>query len=119
MDELISRQAAIDGFYEMASDIDHLCTVGDYISFLESLSAQPEQRWIPTSEKLPENGRQVLIYATSVHYALAKYDEMREADGTYKKQWVTFDAWKPFYTIKNVLAWRELPEPYAERRQDE
>ena len=40
--DLISRQAAIDGFHEMASDTDHLCTVGDYISFLESLSAQPE-----------------------------------------------------------------------------
>lgn len=42
MNDSISRQAAIDGFYEMASDTDHLCTVGDYISFLESLSAQPE-----------------------------------------------------------------------------
>jgi len=68
--------------------------------------------WIPCSERLPENGRQVLVYARSVHFALAKYDEMREADGTYKKQWVTFDAWKPFYTIKNVIAWMELPEPY-------
>jgi len=38
----ISRQAAIDGFYEMTSDTNHLCTVGDYVSFLESLSAQPE-----------------------------------------------------------------------------
>ena len=43
MNDLISRQAAIDGFYEMASDMDHLCTVSDYVSFLESLSsAQPE-----------------------------------------------------------------------------
>ena len=43
MDDLISRQAAIDGFYEMASDMEHLCTVSDYVSFLESLpSAQPE-----------------------------------------------------------------------------
>lgn len=40
--DIISRQAAIDGLYEMSSDIDHLCTVGDYVSFLESLSAQPE-----------------------------------------------------------------------------
>jgi len=69
-------------------------------------------KWIPCSERLPENGRQVLVYARSVHFALAKYDEMREADGTYKKQWVTFDSWKPFYTIKNVIAWMELPEPY-------
>ena len=73
-----------------------------------------EQRWIPCSERLPEDGRQVLVYARSVHYALAKYDEMREADGSYKKQWVTFDAWKPFYTIKEVIAWMPLPEPYQE-----
>ena len=43
MNDLISKQTAIDGFYEMASDMDHLCTVSDYVSFLESLpSAQPE-----------------------------------------------------------------------------
>lgn len=43
MDKLISLQAAIDGFYEMASDMEHLCTVSDYVSFLESLpSAEPE-----------------------------------------------------------------------------
>ena len=71
-----------------------------------------EPHWIPVTERLPENGRQVLVYARSVHYALAKYDEMRNADGTYKKQWVTFDAWKPFYTIKDVIAWMPLPEPF-------
>lgn len=53
-DDLISRQTAIDGFYEMASDMDHLCTVSDYVSFLKSLpSAQPERKngeWIVTSE---------------------------------------------------------------------
>ena len=77
-----------------------------------AFSALSKPHWIPVTERLPENGRQVLVYARSVHYALAKYDEMREADGTYKKQWVTFDAWKPFYTIKEVIAWCELPEPY-------
>jgi len=78
----------------------------------EQPTIHPEPHWIPVTERLPENGRQVLVYARSVHYALAKYDEMRNADGTYKKQWVTFDAWKPFYTIKEVIAWCELPEPY-------
>lgn len=44
MSDLIDRQAAIDGFYEMASDMDYLCTVSDYVSFLESLpSVQPER----------------------------------------------------------------------------
>ena len=78
----------------------------------EQPTIQPEPHWIPVTERLPEDGRQVLVYARSVHYALAKYDEMRNADSTYKKQWVTFDAWKPYYTIKDVIAWYELPEPY-------
>lgn len=44
MDDMILRQQAIDGFYEMASDMDHLCTVSDYVSFLESLpSVHPER----------------------------------------------------------------------------
>lgn len=73
-----------------------------------------EPQWIPCSERLPNDSQQVLVYARSTHYALAKYDEMREADGTYKKQWVTFDAWKPFYTIKEVIAWMPLPEPWKE-----
>lgn len=58
----------------------------------------------------PNNSRQVLAYAMGSHFVLAKYDEMRHSDGTYKKEWVTFDAWKPMYPIKNVIAWRDLPE---------
>lgn len=47
MSDLIDRQAAIDGFYEMASDMDYLCTVSDYVSFLESLpSVQPERKTV-------------------------------------------------------------------------
>ena len=78
-----------------------------------------EPHWMPVTERLPENGEQVLVYARSVHYALAKYDEMRETEGTYKKQWVTFDAWKPFYTIKEVIAWMPFPEPYRKERTEE
>lgn len=66
--------------------------------------------WVSVKERLPKDPRQVLVYARSVHYALAKYDEMRQADGTYKKEWVTFDAWKPYYTIKDVIKWMPLPE---------
>ena len=84
--------------------------VEDTISDMPTIEPQPH--WIPCSERLPDNNRQVLVYAMSVHFALAKYDEMREADGTYKMQWVTFDAWKPFYTIKDVLAWMPLPSPW-------
>lgn len=84
----------------------------------KAFEALEGSQWVLCSERLPENGRQVLVFARSVHFALAKYDEMREADGTYKKQWVTFDAWKPFYRVKDVIAWMELPEPYQEGEQE-
>lgn len=81
---------------------------------ISALEKQEQDRWIPVTERLPKEGRQVLVYAVSVHYAIAKYDEMMNADGTWEKQWVTYDAWKPMYKIKGVLAWRPLPEPYTE-----
>lgn len=69
-------------------------------------------KWIPVTDRLPKDNRQVLVYAQSTHFALAKYDEMMEANGEWKRQWVTFDAWKPYYTIKNVIAWMPLPKPF-------
>lgn len=140
MDELINRQAVIDILDVYAELLRRVLDDTDIVGakrtkyewglgLIESCIAdvkglsfvQPKQRLIPCSEKLPKDRRQVLVYARNVGYVLAKYDEMREADGTYKKQWVTFDAWKPYYTIKEVIAWMPVPvpEPYAERSTDE
>ena len=33
--------------------------------------------WIPVSERLPEDGRPVLIYAWNVHHVIARYDTFR------------------------------------------
>ena len=42
--DCISRQAAIDAFYEMATDLDHFCTSADYSNVLNILpSALPER----------------------------------------------------------------------------
>lgn len=38
MSKYIKVDTAIDAFYEMSSDTDHLCTVSDYVKFLESTS---------------------------------------------------------------------------------
>ena len=104
--ELYTKLSGEDGSQET------IATIGAYLRGYRQGKEDAEPHWIPVTERLPENGRQVLVFATSVHYALAKYDEMRDADGTYKKQWVTFDAWKPFYSIKEVIAWMPLPEPF-------
>lgn len=94
--DVISRQAVIDGFYEMASDTDHLCTVADYVKFLESMSSeQPEQQWIPVSERLPKEGQQII--ATVADNSLVGVYIIR---GYYKKM------------HKSVIAWMPLPEPW-------
>ena len=138
--DLIDRQMAIDGFYEMASDMDYLCTVSDYVSFLESLpSAQPytdeeiqkiqdlEQaqldkirelayqdgkadamRWIPISEKFPQEDEDVLLQFPS-NQGVGYYEDgdwmINTGDGIYSI--IGYNEEKP-------IAWMPLPEPYKE-----
>lgn len=104
MSDLIERQDALDAVNDCGICIQKI---------LDVPSAEPERKWIPVTDRLPKDNRQVLVYAQSTHFALAKYDEMMEPNGEWKKQWVTFDAWKPYYTIKNVIAWMPLPEPWG------
>ena len=127
MNDLISRQMAIDGFYEMASDMDYLCTVSDYVSFLESLpSAQPytdeeiqkmqdiEQaqldkayemgkadalRWIPCNERLPNKADHT--------------DDMVLV--CYRNGSVRFNTYMNGWAQGNPVAWMLLPEPYKEK----
>lgn len=78
-----------------------------------------KREWIPVSERLPEDGRPVLIYAWNVHHVVARYDSFRTENG-YKKCWVTADAWNGNTEIKHdVIAWMPLPEPYKAERGEE
>lgn len=78
----------------------------------ECLSFGNKGKWIPVSERLPEDGRPVLIYAQNVHHVVARYDSFRTENG-YKKCWVTADAWNGNTEIRHdVIAWMPLPEPY-------
>ena len=57
MQDLISRQAAIDELVKMLSDCfyaDEEVLDAVKTTLKELPSAQPEQRWIPCSERLPE-----------------------------------------------------------------
>lgn len=70
-------------------------------------SIQPEQRWIPVTERLPEEGEVVLTQAKFK-------DDMKMAvssriDYNYWTAWGTRDI--------NIIAWMPLPEPYQEGEQ--
>ena len=75
---------------------------------------QPEQRWIPCSERLPDRPEQMLVYAMNTHFSIAKYKEVRKGVNDYVYTWVTDNAFDIPHEVKNVIAWLPLPEPYRE-----
>ena len=92
------------------------------IEHLEQMpSAQPEQRWIPCSERLPEEYGEFLV--TMTEKAKAK-DLGFDIDETYiRKMRYNSNGWQlprhiPSWineAVKDeVLAWMPLPEPYQE-----
>ena len=111
MDDLISRQAAIDalgekplawteGEYELGlqnqwqSDVDALKALP---------SAQPEQKWIPCSERLPEKF-QTCIVTDELRQCTYEYDYDPKNEFTKKYGWR--------YNGRQIIAWMPLPEPY-------
>lgn len=114
MDEYISRQAAIEALhmhlmYRMGTDSNKK-RLDDWINSLPS--AQPEPRWIPCSERLPEESGQYLITVKYEHVDGYEdiYDEHGDWDG---EEWDMF-CFGHCGKVESIIAWMPLPEPYRE-----
>lgn len=103
MSDLISRQAALDAIQQRANKFDSV-----YSAFWEGLiiaqdivskipSAYPEQRWIPVTEAIPEEGKWVLVTTNK--------GNMRVTYLTDVNYWV-------YIGSEGVTAWMLLPEPW-------
>ena len=112
MDDLISRQAAIDA----VDAIGHIATMPDgdkcvrrsAVKYTLSMlpSAQPKQRWIPCSERLPKkDGR----------YQVTRYDYVTNIE-FIDILWYEKNLWWNGHSMGDyaVTAWMPLPEPYQE-----
>ena len=127
MSDLISRQAAIEAFDGVKVDeencIEYDIGYNDGIDFAVSRlsvlpAAQPEQRWIPCSERLPEeNGRYLVTRGLNTCGSLwnrvyiFNYSDLM---GLKKEKiWWSGNVGKSdFEKFDDVIAWMPLPEPY-------
>lgn len=82
---------------------------------------QPEPHWIPVTERLPkenylddgyvEPSQPVLVYMNYHTCKISRYWGHRKSKGTSDyviPDWMDLEE----YDSDNVIAWRELPEPY-------
>ena len=87
-------------------------------------SAQPEQRWIPCSERLPEEKDAGILKKLGTskrsEYVLAtvevKGERMTVTVCTYDGEW----DWNMKYAFPDykIIAWMPLPEPYKTESED-
>ena len=141
MHDLIDRQAAIDAinmekipeddcFVECAAECNSMIDAAiDAINALPS--AQPEQRWIPCSERLPEERDWYLGIFKEPDTGwinplpfICDYLLGTKTKATTKEGWILRDCtdreeYIDYYFNLECVAWMPLPEPYKERGTDE
>lgn len=115
--DLIDRQVAIEAIARRDTTDGTVKVFGgrEVVEILKSLpSAQPDPQWIPCSERLPEEGHDVLI--TKKPFKIKGYEqEVIKAKRSVDPRSGKIEWWSPeFGALKDkaVLAWMPLPEPY-------
>ena len=129
MDDLISRQAAIDALIEWYG-----CEPSDIGAFEDIIkkmpSAQPEQRWIPCSKRLPEERDWYLgIFKEPdtgwinpipfiCDYLLGTKTKATTKEGWILKGYTDREEYIDYYFNLECVKWMPLPEPYKGGEKD-
>lgn len=111
MRDLIDRQAAIEAICEHGTDLERrgimVLAVSNHkqatVDLLESLPSA--QQWIPVSERLPEECKQVLVCDDYQFIYVAEYEVFSDGVGRWSES-------TELLIIENVTAWMPLPEPW-------
>lgn len=113
---LLKQKAHADLFADSTVHDDIVRRDEATAALAEIINAPSASRWIPCSERLPEEGVKCLVCMSDKNILIAKWD------GKYDKQGVWCIAIPSFGTklfrIKNVPAWMPLPEPPKEADND-
>lgn len=131
--DMISRQAAVDAIYAVINP-DASWVAKLILGNVERLpSAQPEQQWIPCSERLPErygwylctlkDGRVNCYYWNNkgewVDNGKKHFFDLYNIRSRYTGEEINPEQEGSVYWTDWVIAWMPLPEPYKEGDSDE
>ena len=73
-------------------------------------------RWIPCSERLPENDAKCLVYTSDERVCMARWYGKYDEQGAW---YIISDEVPKLYRIKNVPFWMHLPEPPESEVQED
>lgn len=111
-DDTIRRQSAIDAV-EKESQVDGAYGYMDTKSIVDLLMDLPSaQRWISVSERLPEEGEQVLVCDYGGFIYTAEYEVSYDGE----PRWYESVEYRP---MDDVVAWMPLPECYRGEKDGE
>ena len=124
--DVIERLQRIRNFYR--DTIEDYTAVEAVDMAISALKKQEADRWIPVTERLPEvhesgnsfsgifmQSDPVLVYGTAEYEEEGQFHVVTYCDDLDGQTY-----WSTDYalTVKGVKAWRPLPEPYTEKKND-
>lgn len=102
---------------EICQSIKFILDKADYSEEVEEAlemaikALEREPKWIPVTERLPEEGLTVLILAENGHIEFGQRDEN-------KWEWLAESIADYWTEAEEVIAWQPLPEPYEESDEE-
>ena len=121
MSDLIEREAALNCFHSWVDKYGDVYTPDDNPEYraIEALpSVQPEQRWIPCSERMPEEGERVLATHLGGVNPNNQVIEHIYQHGEFTCGWdMDMNVDSPTFGQRymgEVIAWMPSPKPYRE-----
>ena len=101
LQQIIEKHNMVNLAYDEMSDFER-----DILKY-----AEQEPKWIPVSERLPEENKQVLIqYRTRYRDDVNLFDVTSRADYNY---------WQGIGREIDVIAWMPLPKPYKPQERED